>query len=502
MTMTRDLANTPLDTLESHVRGGASLIVAETCDLDWIDTLAQRLGERTGRFAYSWSMATGLTPLCLRGVANRGLRRADAVLAHLRSLTVPSIVVLNDVAYSMDDDIVRSTLRALARESKDHQHVMILPAVDLRLSADLAALAVTFDPGLPNAAQLEEVLIQEANLWGSRNKKRVTASREMVNAVVRNVLGLTRGEARKVIRAALADGVLDESDVPGVLKAKHDLLANSGALSFEPHSQRLDQVAGMTRLKAWLEDRKQPFLAAQAPRGLDRPKGMLLLGVQGGGKSMAAKAVAGSWGVPLLKLDMGAVYNKYHGETEKNLRDSLRSADVMAPCVLWIDEIEKGLAGDGEDGLSRRVLGTLLTWMAERRSQVFLVATANDISELPAELMRKGRFDEIFFVDLPGEAVRKAILEIHLRRREIESADFDLATLVAASAGFTGAEIEQAVISAAYAALRDAREVRSDDVRAALQASKPLSVLRAESLAALRHWAAGRTVSADGAVVG
>jgi SpoVK/Ycf46/Vps4 family AAA+-type ATPase len=225
---------------------------------------------------------------------------------------------------------------------------------------------------------------------------------------------------------------------------------------------------------------------------------VLLLGVQGCGKSVAARAAAGIYGVPLLRLDFGAIHNKYIGESERNLRETLETASVMAPCVLWIDEIEKGLAtGDGDSGTSRRLLGAFLTWLAERKSRVFVVATANDIASLPPELIRKGRFDEIFFVDLPNTAERREIFTVHLKKRKRNPALFDLNVLAEASEGFTGAEIEQAVVSALYTAFSKGMEVTSPIIAAELSATKPLSVTRAEDVTALREWARDRAVMAS-----
>ncbi|MEE7567393.1 AAA family ATPase, partial [Xanthomonas sp. Kuri4-3] len=235
----------------------------------------------------------------------------------------------------------------------------------------------------------------------------------------------------------------------------------------------------------------------------DPPKGVLLLGVQGCGKSMLAKATAAGFGVPLLRLDMGTLYDKYHGETEKNLRTALASAEQLAPCVLWIDEIEKGLASGGEDGgVSRRVLGYLLTWMAERTAPpgtggVFIVATANQVHELPAELLRKGRFDEIFFVGLPTPDTRVELLRLHLARRTLDPEGFALPALAAASEGFSGAEIEQAVVAGLYAAHAESRALDTDLLMAEIRQTRPLSVLMAEQVDALRAWARGRTVPAD-----
>jgi SpoVK/Ycf46/Vps4 family AAA+-type ATPase len=282
------------------------------------------------------------------------------------------------------------------------------------------------------------------------------------------------------------------------MEAKYRLMNASGVLSFEYETARFGKVGGLSKLKEWLSVRQRVFQGEAVGFGLEAPKGVLLLGVQGCGKSLAAKAVAGVWDVPLLRLDFGALYNKYIGETEKNLRDALRTAEVMAPCVLWVDEIEKGLAGgDGDDGVSRRVLGTLLTWMAERKKSVFLVATANDVTGLPPELLRKGRFDEIFFVDLPDEATRALIFQIHLKNRNLQPSRFDLDRLAKASPGFSGAEIEQAIVSSLYASLATSSTISMTHLLEELGKTKPLSVVMKEKIDWLRNWARERTVPAN-----
>ncbi len=305
-------------------------------------------------------------------------------------------------------------------------------------------------------------------------------------------------DARRLARNAIwDDGVLDTNDLPGLMRAKFELLSPNGALSFEMETERFAQVAGMPRLKQWLAQRAPIFRAAEPPPGLDPMRGILLLGVQGCGKSLAARATAGLLQVPLLHLDCGALFNRYHGESERNLRQALAGAEAMAPCVLWIDEIEKGLStSDSDGGTSRRMLATFLTWMAERTSRVFLAATANEIAQLPPELVRKGRFDEIFFVDLPDRDTRTEILRIHLARRELKPELFDLETLAEAAAGFSGAELEHAVVAACYAAHAEQRPVENTDIQVALETTRPLSVLMAEPIQRLRAWARERTVRA------
>jgi len=313
--------------------------------------------------------------------------------------------------------------------------------------------------------------------------------------LVENLGGLSLGEVERLARGAVSDGALVASDLPAVMQAKYSLLHQSGVLEYEHDVPSAADLGGMARLVQWLE-RRRPAFDGSSPE-LEPPRGLLLVGVQGCGKSMAAKVAAGVFGVPLLRLDLAAVHNKYVGESERILRETLATADVLAPCVLWVDEIEKALADD-ESGAARRVLGTLLTWLAERRSRAFVVATANDVSELPPELVRKGRFDEMFFVDLPDAAARAHILRVHAARRGLLLTDADLYALVPASEGYSGAEIEHSVVSAMYVAHDGGGPVSAAYVLGELRATKPLSVVMAERIAGLRQWAAGRTVPAAG----
>jgi SpoVK/Ycf46/Vps4 family AAA+-type ATPase len=325
----------------------------------------------------------------------------------------------------------------------------------------------------------------------------VQTTNKAIDLLVRNLAGLTATDARRLaVKAITEDGVISESEIPEVMRAKYELLTRDAILSFEYDTVKFSEVGGMARLRNWLDVRKSFFL--ESDQAIDPPRGILLLGVQGCGKSLAAKAAAGILGVPLLRLDFGVLYNKYYGETERNLRKALETAEVMSPCVLWMDEIEKGLANDdNDDGLSRRVLGTLLTWMSERRKPVFLVATANDITRLPPELVRKGRFDEIFFVDLPSPQNRREIWKIHLRKRSFSENEFGLEKLIEASEGFSGSEIEQVIVSAMYTAHAQNRNVSQADLLAEILQTRPLSVVMAEKVTELREWAKTHTVAAD-----
>ena len=314
--------------------------------------------------------------------------------------------------------------------------------------------------------------------------------------------GLSLFEAERALaRALVEDGSLTAADRPRVRETKRVLVEGGGLLDFVPAPDGMDQIGGLDRLKRWIATRRVGFLPSPGERPLDPPRGILLLGVQGCGKSLAAKAVAASWELPLLSLDAGRMLAPYIGESERNLRDALKRIERMAPCILWIDEIEKAFVSvrstETDGGVSKRLLGALLTWMQERAAHVFLVLTANSVQELPPELVRKGRVDEIFFIDLPGAAARADIFRLHLQRRGEAVPRFDLPALAAASAGFSGAEIEQAIVSALYEARAARVPLDTSGLLVALRSTRPLSVVRAEPIAALRSWAAGRCVPAD-----
>jgi SpoVK/Ycf46/Vps4 family AAA+-type ATPase len=312
--------------------------------------------------------------------------------------------------------------------------------------------------------------------------------------------GLTFFEVQKIItQAVVEDGVLGREDIAGVLEAKRQIIERSGVLEYFPHEHQMGDVAGLRHLKSWLGKRQAAFEDPRRAReyGLTPPKGLLLIGVQGCGKSLCAKAVAAEWGLPLIRLDPSNLYNRYVGESEKNLKRAIKLAEQMAPVVLWIDEIEKALSQeDAEGGPAQRIFGTFLAWLQDKKESVFVIATANDISKLPPELMRKGRFDEIFFVDLPDEEARERILQIHLQKRKRDPAKFDIPRLVAGTNGFSGAELEQAVVSALYTAFSRQEELSTESLLEEIQLTKPLSVTMAERIDALRSWAKDRAVFA------
>ena len=420
-----------------------------------------------------------------------------AALKHIYATMQNGIYVLQDAHPYLNDPIHQRLIKNTAQEYEKSPRTLVFISRKVDLPPDLLRLAARFDLDLPDVATLRKMIADELAEHGNAGAAAVGLG-EAGEAIVQHLVGMCAEDVRRVVRQCIKDdGRLTVDDVAKVLKAKQEALGASSVVQVELETTQLSDVAGLQHLKKWLTQRRAPFLGDAASMGLDTPKGVLLLGVQGGGKSLAAKSVAGTWHVPLLRLDFSTLYNKWLGETERNLREALKFADAMAPCVLWMDEIEKGIAtGASDGGESRRLLGAVLTWMAERKSKVFMVATANDIEQLPPELVRKGRFDEIFFVDLPGIEARTEIFWIHMKRRKLDPTAFDIAQLTIATDGYSGAEIEQAIVSALYEAHALQRPVATEHILAEVKRTRPLSVVMAEKIAALRAWAADRTVPA------
>jgi AAA+ superfamily predicted ATPase len=477
------------------------IVVIETHEERRVVDLLEKIANLNGWALFVWTLVDGLRRSTQSQPVTMTYGFTDC-LKHIEKTPQNGLYALLDAHAFLDDPLNQRLVRQIANGYAKTERTLVFVSARLELPPELARASARFDLSMPDANAIRQLVKDEAQLWARQRGERATASAEALDLLCQHLAGLCIDDARRLIRQALErDGSINKDDIPQVLKFKHEAMAAGGLLSLELDTASFADVAGMKSLKRWLELRRGPFTGDAQAMGLDRPKGVLLLGVQGGGKSLAAKAVAGVWGVPLLRLDFGALYNKFFGETERNLRESLAAAETMGPCVLWIDEIEKGLASDAsggtDGGVSRRVLGTLLTWMAERKSRVFLVATANDIEMLPPELVRKGRFDEIFFVDLPDAATREEILRIHIARRKLDPAKFDLALLVARTEGFSGAEIEQAIVAALYESHAAGKSIDTPMIEAEIGRTRPLSVTMAERIESLREWARERTARAD-----
>lgn len=413
-----------------------------------------------------------------------------------------SICVTLDIAKHLK---AGSTLRALRElidcfEKKGNTLVMIdsednLPEV-------VRSYAKPFEISFPDRQELVEIVRNTLRRFHRKKPIEIGITKKGLDTIVRNLRGLTRRQAERIIIDAVAHNRrFDDNDINIVIASKRRMIQRGGLLEYIQTPLDLSEIGGMRRLKKWLDHRKDAFSPKAKEFGLEPPKGVLMLGVQGAGKSLCAKAIATAWHQPLLRMDPGALYASFIGESERNLRDALRQTEMMSPVVLWIDEIEKAFASaasrSADGGLSQRMFGTLLTWLQEHEAPVFVVATANDIGALPPELLRKGRFDEIFFVDLPSRDVRKEIFVIHLKKRQREPNKFDLDALAEASEGFSGSEIEQAVVSALHKSYSDKTGLNTEKILSALSDSPPISVTLAENVQCLRAWADGRCVPAD-----
>jgi SpoVK/Ycf46/Vps4 family AAA+-type ATPase len=477
------------------------LLVIESYEEPRVLEMITRLAVNRASPLFTWSATEGLNRLGFGESFDPDEETTDPteVLKLIKKARQPGIYVLCDFhPYLKDEPINVRLMREIAMGHHKLGHTLVLLSHALELPNEVKRYSARFELSMPSEDELMNLVRTEASQWSnSQGGRPVRSDKDTFHKLVQNLKGVPLQDATQLIRGAIYDdGAIDESDLPELNKAKFALMDMEGVLSFEYDTAKFTDVGGLRKLKQWLESRKSNFL--ENSPALDAPKGIMLLGIQGSGKSLAAKAVAGMWSLPLLRLDFGSLYNKYFGETERNLREALKLADMMSPCVLWLDEIEKGIStSQGDAGISQRILGTLLTWMSERESMAFIVATSNDISQLPPELVRKGRLDEIFFVDLPNHSTRADIFSIHMGKRDIDPADFDLQLLAQISDGFSGAEIEQSIVSALYTVAAIDEPLTQNALNKAIRSTNPLSVVMFENIEGLRRWAKERCVFAD-----
>lgn len=489
--------------LERLLRCRHTCISIVTLEEDYVLGLVREAALRLGRPLYIWSLAGGVQEGLLAD-APPVPDTNDPVsgLVHLAKLGDQALCVTLDLAGQLRQQRTLRIWRNLVRQFRDSGSQLVMIDHDAQLPPVVRAYATPFEPALPDEREIEALVRETLRRAHQERPIAINISRAAWRTILRNLHGLTRRQIESVILDCVGDDRrFDDEDINHVLASKRRALAGGGLLEFVETPVDEREIGGLRRLKSWLRQRQHAFSDRAQTFALSPPRGVLMLGVQGAGKSLCAKAIATIWQRPLLRMDVGALYDRYVGESERRLREALAQAEAMAPIVLWIDEIEKAFASAAaqstDGGLSKRMFATLLTWMQEHTAAVFLVATANDIEALPPELLRKGRFDEIFFVDLPGKEARRQIFAIHLRKRKRDPEHFDLDALAEASEGFSGAEIEQAVVSALHAAFAGNTELTTGHVLTALRTSPPLSVTMAEKVAALRQWARGRCVPAD-----
>jgi len=481
--------------LEGLVRSFHSLIAVETVEEERARAVVAEVAGELELPFFEWSVASGFRRGY--GLAIGNTHDALSVLKHIAEMTGDAIYLLKDLAPHLTRPEVARTLRELAEKMTHTRSAIILTGDPIDLPRDIDGLTVHLDLHLPDETERRAAVRNVVDAMKVRQNVQVEMTRDDVHRLVQALAGLTLHQTRRVIaQAILADGKLTVDDIERVVKLKGEIIERGGVLEFHPAGENHFELGGFARLKKWLSHARIGFTPEARAMNLHPPKGVLFVGVQGCGKSLAAKAIAREWQLPLLKLDAGRLYEKYVGESEKNFRRATQLAEALAPVVLWIDEIEKafasGTSADADGGLSQRLFASFLTWLQEQKEGVFVVGAANDLDRLPPELLRKGRFDEIFFVDLPTADERRNIFTIHLRMRKQDPAQFDLDALARESEGFSGAEIEQAVIASLYRALHAKQTLDTGSVLEALRATVPLSVSRREDIERLRAGARGR----------
>ena len=484
--------------LELLIDADRQLITLETEEEGCFIEGFRQLARRSTRSYFQWTVTQGLLRLADGYSVQTVNKDINQLFGQIHTTDVPSVYVLVDFHHYLEDPVAIRHIKDVFFNAP--QHCLVLLSQKISLPEELKIFATPYRLKLPTKDVLKKMVNDLAREWLDEHGERLAASNKgMISRLIESLCGLEYKDAERMERHAIFnDGIINQSDIAEINQAKFNLLNRDNVLKLELDYAELTDIAGFNVLKEWLKVRRDIFKGKVKLPGGDTPKGMLLLGVQGCGKSLAAKAVAGSWTLPLLHLDFGVLYNRFYGQTEENLRSALDTAEKMQPCVLWLDEIEKGLSAvSSSDDVSKRMLATFLTWLAEKKQPVFIVATANDVTALPPELMRKGRFDEVFFVDLPTEETRKAILDLHLRRREQDIDEIDTERLANMSEGFSGAELEQLIVSALYRTLNNNKtenRVSTDLLLTELDNTRPLSVLMSEKVAALREWSNERAV--------
>ncbi len=496
----------PREELDVLIRARYAIIYVVSWEEDRVERYLREIAERRKKNLFVWTVTQGITksgaePQRARSGAGSTadpLAALDAVIQHVE----PAIYLFKDFhRFSCDDRCniaVIRRLRDLAHQLRDTYKTLVIVAPSLRIAPDLAKDVTVLEFGLPGIEDFGRLLDRIIDDVRDNPKVRIELEAEARERLLHAARGLTLKEAENVFAKTLVlDGRLSSEDVSVIFSEKQQIIKKSGLLEYYEATEDFSHVAGLDNLKQWLIKRQIAFTERAARFGLPSPRGVMLLGVQGCGKSLCAKAVSSLWNLPLLRFDIGQMFSSLVGSSEENVRRAIQTAESVAPVILWVDEIDKALAGSSgggssDAGTAARVFGTLLTWLSEKTSEVFVICTANDISHLPPELLRKGRLDEIFFVDLPNERERQEILQIHLRKRNRDPAQFDLDQLVRLSEGFSGAEIEEAIIAALFDALSRHEELCTELIGTSLRETVPLSKTMSEQMGVLRSWAAGR----------
>ena len=477
------------------------VIFVESIDEQYVVNQLREIAHQLGLAFYQWSVTGGLQKGSREGgfyQTGEPEKMVRTVLTLVKDRVEPGLFVLKDFDKHLENVVILRLFKDLINLIKNTKNTVVLVAPEYKLPKDIEPDAGHIVGGYPDEREIASIVKETCNELARHDKRiKTSLTAEEIQKAILSLKGLSVQQIRNILNQCLVDdGVLDVNDLKRIESYKRKLFDQEGLLEF-CGTESKDNIANFDNLKRWLEERRNSFI--QKTSSIPVPKGVLLMGVQGCGKSLAVKAIAKELALPLYRLDVGRLYSQYIGQTEQNLRRALGIVDKLSPLCLWIDEIEKGFAasmGETDGGVSQRVLGTFLTWMQERQSSCFVAATANDVGRLPPEFLRKGRFDEVFFVDLPDAATRRSLFAIHLKKRNLDPHAFDCDVLSEKAVDFSGAEIEQTIISALYRASGRREPISTTHILEQIASTKPLAVMKSEEIEFLRDWARERTIPA------
>lgn len=477
-------------TIETLIRARYPLIYVVSFEENRVNQSLLKTALARKKQLCSWTITNGLE--LADGSYITELKDPIKVLEYILQSDMNGIFVLRDYHPYLNDPVVVRKLRDVAHSLKTTMKNVIFLSPALKVPIELEKEIAVIDYELPDKEELSAIIKHIAQSVGDTSKLDVMKSPEQYSKIVEAALGLTAEEAENVFAKSLVQK--GQFDIRTVLSEKEQIIRKSGVLEYYHVNENMKEVGGLDQLKIWLTKRGKAFTPKAREFGLPEPRGILLLGIPGCGKSLTAKAISGMWQLPLLKLDVGKVFSSFVGSSEENVRRAIQTAESIAPSILWLDEIEKGFSGLGssgqtDGGTTARVFGTFLTWLQEKKTPVFVVATSNNVSQLPPELLRKGRFDEIFYVDLPSKEERTEIFRIHLEKRNRATVDFNLEKLATLTHGFSGSEIEEIIVSSLYDAFDNGVELAQQHMEDVITTMIPLSQTMEEQIRGIREWA-------------
>jgi SpoVK/Ycf46/Vps4 family AAA+-type ATPase len=476
--------------IEILIRARYPLIYVVSFEENRVGMRLKDIADERKKQVFNWTITNGLE--LPDGSWVTELKDPLKVLEYILQSDANALFVLHDYHHYLNDPVVVRKQRDLAHALKSTRKNIIFLSPILKVPTELEKEIAVIDYRLPDKQELMEIIKRISQSLDGTKKLEILKSPEKQEKIVEAALGLTAEEAENVFAKSLVER--GQFDINTVLSEKEQIIRKSGVLEYYHAREKMQEVGGLEELKNWLMKRGKAFTAKAREFGLPEPRGILLLGIPGCGKSLTAKAIAGMWQLPLLKLDVGKVFSSYVGSSEENVRRAIQTAESIAPCILWLDEMEKGFSGLGSSGMTdggttARVFGTFLTWLQEKTTPVFVVATSNNVSQLPPELLRKGRFDEIFYVDLPSKEERAEIIKIHLEKRKRAAGNFDMEKIARETHGFSGSEIEEVIVSGLYDAFNQDEELKQEHLEQIIKTMIPLSQTMEEQIRGIRDWA-------------